>query len=44
MEKYSVWVGGVEVNDRYLSRKDAERIAETYRQDGYEDVVIEQKG
>lgn len=42
MEKnYVVWVGGSEVNDNYLSKEDAERLAEEYRADGYDDVIIE---
>jgi hypothetical protein len=37
---YSVWVGGVEVNDFYLTREAAATIAEEYSNDGYEDVCI----
>jgi hypothetical protein len=37
---YSVWVGGVEVNDFYLTREAAATIAEEYSNDGYEDVYI----
>ena len=40
MKKYSVWVGGIEVNDFYLSKKDAEKLKREYEQDGYDDVVI----
>lgn len=40
MKKYSVWVGGIEVNDFYLSKKDAEKLKKEYEQDGYDDVVI----
>jgi hypothetical protein len=39
---YCVWVGGVEVNDDYLTEKQAEALAETYKEDGYEDVVIQE--
>jgi len=39
--RYTVWVGGIEVNDLLLSRKDAQAIAEIYSDDGYDDVVIE---
>lgn len=39
--KYSVWVGGVEVNDSYLTREAAATIAEEYSNDGYDDVQIE---
>jgi len=38
---YTVWVGGVEVNDYYLEKDEAERLAQIYRDDGYDDVVIE---
>ncbi len=41
-EKFTVWVGGVEANDYYLTEKEAENLAEEYRNDGYDDVVIEE--
>lgn len=41
MEKYSVWVGGCEVNDYYLTKVQAEDLAEEYKADGYDDVFIE---
>lgn len=41
-KKFTVWVGGVEVNDYYLTEEEAERLAEEYRQGGYDDVVIEE--
>lgn len=37
---YSVWVGGVEVNDYYLSRSAAADLAEYYSNNGYDDVYI----
>jgi len=37
---YSVWVGGSEVNDVYLTKAEAEELADTYKEDGYDDVVI----
>jgi len=40
-KNYSVWIGGVEVNDYFLTKKEAEEIAKIYRQKGYEDIVIE---
>lgn len=43
-ECWSVWVGGGEVNDYYLTRKEAEKLAEEYRNDGYDDVVIDKAG
>jgi len=39
--KYTVWVGGGEVNDYYLTKNEAEALAEQYRNDGYDDVEIE---
>jgi len=38
---YTVWVGGVEVNDNYLPKDKADNLAEEYRQDGYKDVIVE---
>lgn len=41
---YSVWVGGVEVNDVYLTRTQAAHLANEYLADGYVDVfVVESK-
>ena len=43
MKMYSVWVGGGEVNDYYLlDRDEAERIAERWRDKGYDDVVVDE--
>ena len=39
---YTVWVGGVEVNDYYMDKKDAEYMAEFYKDEGYDDVVIQE--
>lgn len=39
--KYSVWVGGVEVNDYYLNLEQAENLADEYIVDDHDDVVIE---
>ena len=38
--KYSVWVGGTEVNDHYLTKEEAEELAEQYKID-YDNVFIE---
>jgi hypothetical protein len=38
---YTVWVGGSEVNDSYLTKKEAENLAFEYKADGYDDVIIE---
>lgn len=39
--KYSVWVGGLEVNDYLLTKDEADALAESYRKEGYDDVVVE---
>ena len=42
---FSVWVGGSEVNDYYLTMDEAIRVADDYVDDGYEDVhIVEKKG
>jgi hypothetical protein len=38
---YTVWVGGSEVNDSYLTKEEAENLASEYKADGYDDVVVE---
>jgi hypothetical protein len=38
---YSVWVGGVEVNDTLLTKAEAEDLANEYKADGYDDVIID---
>ena len=39
--RYTVWVGGTEVNDSYLkSSEEAEELANKYREEGYDDVRI----
>jgi hypothetical protein len=40
---YSVWVGGVEVNDYYLTEEFAKGIAELFEDNGYIDVVVTQE-
>ena len=42
MKKFSVWVGGTEVNDQLLTREEAEILAFEYEDDGYDDVIIEE--
>ena len=39
--RYTVFVGGVEVNDYLLTKEKAERVAEMWKDDGYDDVSIE---
>jgi hypothetical protein len=42
MEKeFTVWVGGTEVNDYYLTEVEAEALANEYLDDGYDDVIVE---
>jgi len=42
VNNWTVWVGGVEVNDYLLSKEDAEWLAEIYKNNSYADVVIEE--
>ncbi len=37
---YSVWVGGVEVNDYYLTQLEAQQLAAQYTRDGYTDAIV----
>jgi hypothetical protein len=39
---WSVWVGGVEVNDYMLSAERARLVANWYISNGYDDVAVEQ--
>ena len=39
---YTVYVGGIEVNDHYLTITRASELAELWRSNGYDDVEIEQ--
>lgn len=39
--KYTVWVGGVEVNDYPLTITEAKILAGIYEEEGYEDVIIQ---
>mgnify|MGYP003115157447 FL=1 len=41
MNRYTVWVGGIEANQYYLTKSEAEKLAAVYRAEGYEDVYIE---
>jgi hypothetical protein len=40
MNNYTVYVGGFEVNDFYLTLEEAEKIAAFYIKKGYEDISI----
>ena len=39
--EYTVWVGGGEVNDEYLTYENAKVLYDEYTNQGYDDVVIE---
>tara|TARA_R110000803_G_scaffold112660_4_gene181024 strand:- start:1004 stop:1186 length:183 start_codon:yes stop_codon:yes gene_type:complete len=41
LKEYTVWVGGTEVNDFLLTKEKAEELAESYIEDGYDDVAID---
>lgn len=41
-KKFTVLVGGVEVNDYLLTEKDAKDLAFEYEVEGYDDVTIEE--
>lgn len=41
MANYVVWVGGAEVNDYFLSQEQANAIAELFKTEGYEAIVVE---
>lgn len=38
---YSVWIGGIEVNDFYLTKDKAIELYEEYEENGYTDICIE---
>jgi hypothetical protein len=42
MATWTIWVGGVEINDHYLTEVQARRVAQTWKNDGYTDVVVEE--
>ena len=41
-KKYTVFVGGIEINDYYLNIKQAKSLKKVYQDDGYDDVYIEE--
>ena len=41
-KRFTVWVGGFEVNDYLLTKNEAEILADEYEEDGYDDVIIEE--
>jgi hypothetical protein len=41
-ERFTVWVGGVEVNDSYLTIEQARVLKKIYLNQGYKDVIVEE--
>jgi len=41
MKKYSVWVGGIEVNDYLMTYNEAKKIKSMYLNLGYDDIIIQ---
>ncbi len=39
---WTVWVGGGEVNSYLLTKDEAEDIAQAWKDNGYDDVVVEE--
>lgn len=42
MANYTVWVGGVEANEFYLTESEAQALANDLINDGFDDVQIEE--
>jgi hypothetical protein len=42
MSLYTVWVEGVEVNNYYLNKSDADKLATVFIDDNYENVIVEE--
>jgi hypothetical protein len=40
-KNYSIWIGGIEVNDYYLTKKEAKKLFKIYQEKGYTDIIIE---
>lgn len=40
-KRWTVWVGGGEVNDYYLTEAEANDIAQAWRDKGYDEVAVE---
>jgi hypothetical protein len=41
--EYSVWVGGVEANDYYLTEEFAKQLADLFVQNGFVDVQVKKE-
>lgn len=44
MSKWTVWVGGGEINSYYLTQTEAEELAQVWIDKGYDEVVAEEVG
>ena len=42
-KKYTVWVGGTEVTDHFVTYTTAKNILDGYTKQGYDDVVIQSR-
>ncbi len=42
MSKWTVWVGGSEVNLCYLSQQQAQNMAQAWIDEGYDEVIVEE--
>ena len=40
-DMYTVWVGGAEVTQHYVTYDEAEELAQLFREDGYTDIKVE---
>lgn len=43
VRKYTVWVGGTEVTDHFVTYTTAKSILDGYTKQGYDDVVIQSR-
>ena len=41
VDRYTVWVGGIEVNNFLMPKEEAVELANSYRKQGYDDVHVE---
>lgn len=41
-ERFTVWVGGGEINDNLLTKPEADALAEAWSAKGYDDVQVEE--
>jgi hypothetical protein len=41
--RFTVWVGGVEVNDYHMTETDAQKLADEYKAAGYDDTAVVEK-